>query len=186
MPCAHMKSGAGTLPRSFNKDQTTGRNGVLSFLKNIFSSPSAPVPPVDDPDFGAIRFDGPEGGVGIWQMDSAWIVPEANAEVICASIPGDGNGPFPEARAFLLAKKASLSEIWADANAPLESLRKKWRPDTLGKPLSDVLKLSSIGLDEPMTSPPTWDVSFESRQGQWVSFTLVYSGSSLVTSRCDT
>jgi hypothetical protein len=160
---------------------------MLTFIKKLFSKPS-PVLAMQDPDFGRITFFANEAdeSKGIWQMDVDWKLPNAFAEVGCSSIPGTPSGPYLEARLFLLGKRDSLLEVWGQVAEHLEKVRAKWRQDTGTRPLKEVFYLSSLGLDEPITNPPSWDVSFEPREGFWVFATFQFQGNVIVGTTCDT
>ena len=142
---------------------------------------------MDDPDFGRIQFDAiGESEFGMWQMDDDWEIPEAWAKVACCSIPGDKSGPYPEARSFLISKRHSLNDVWRIVELHLEAMRAKWRPDTGSTPLTEVFYLSALSMDHPFTSPPTWEVSFEPRDGFWIFASFQFQGDTFIDSSCDT
>jgi hypothetical protein len=160
---------------------------MLRFLKKLFSA-SAPVPQLHDPDFGSIAFfpSHRDGSTGIWQMDDKWDLPHAFANVGCSSIPGNMAGPYPEARAFLLAKRNSLLAVWEQVVPHLEKIRAEWRPESRNRPLKDVFYLSSLAMDEPITDPPGWEVSFQPRDGRWIFASIQLTGDMVTGTTCDT
>lgn len=123
--------------------------------------------------------------MGIWQMHDTWELPEAHAKVGCNSIPGTKDGPYPEAREFLLRKRALLSELWEPCRAILEQERTRWFPQRSGEPLHDCFVLTSLGLDEPITDPPNWSVGFESLGSRWIYVEIEFKGDEVVGHVCD-
>lgn len=158
---------------------------VWSFLRRLFASSRNPA--IDDPDFGSIEFYAPKerGPCGIWQMQGDWDIPSAFARVSCSSIPGDSRGPFAVARAFLLSKRDALLDVWDKASPALEEIRAQWRPDTAGRPLKEVFVLTSLALEEPITDPPVWEVSFEPRDGAWIFASVCFEGDAVIATSCD-
>ncbi len=158
---------------------------------NIFKKliPKKPeVLSLNDPDFGHITFYESDSNpaIGIWQMHDDWEIPKDFASVCCSSIPGTTSGPDDEARAFLLSKKASLQTVWSLVADRLEVIRGKWRPDTGQQDLRQVFRLTSLSLDEPMTDPPNWEVSFEPVDGQWIFASIQLSGDNITGETVDT
>ncbi len=158
---------------------------------NIFKKliPKKPeVISMNDRDFGQITFVQSDSApaVGIWQMNENWEMPEDSASVGCSSIPGTADGPDDEARAFLLTKKASLQAVWGLVAERLETLRGKWRPDTGQQDLRQVFRLTSLSLDEPITDPPNWEVSFEPVDGKWIFASIQLSGDTITGDTVDT
>ena len=158
---------------------------------NIFKKliPKKPeVISLNDSDFGHITFDQSDSdpAIGIWQMNENWEMPEDCASVGCSSIPGTTSGPDDNARAFLLSKKASLQAVWSLVADRLETIRAKWRPYTGQQDLRQVFRLTSLSLDEPMTDPPNWEVSFEPVDGTWIFASIQLSGDNITGDTVDT
>ena len=163
---------------------------MFEFIKKFFgSSKRAAVVALDDADFGRLTFfEGPpRASTGIWQTNESLDLPEVFAKFGSSSIPGTAAGPFPESRAFLLEKRASLLALWEQASPHLEKMRQTWRADTGARDLKEVFVLSDVALDEPITgSSPNWEVSFETREGLWICVHLQFKGSLFVGASCDT
>jgi hypothetical protein len=163
---------------------------VFELIKKFFgSSKRAAVVALDDADFGRLTFfEDPSGtSTGIWQTHDRLDLPEAFAKVGSSSIPGTAAGPFPESRAFLLEKRASLLALWEQASPYLEEMRQKWRADTGARDLQEVFVLSDVALHKQITgSAPNWEVSFETREGLWICAHLQFKGSVFVDASCDT
>jgi hypothetical protein len=140
-----------------------------------------------DPDFGRISFDADGRGAprGIWQMHDDWPSARPSEKLSCNSIPGTVDGPDPEARGFLLAKKGATADLWIRCAPTLEEVRERWPRLEKSGPLESTFCLSSVGLDEPITDPPRWSVGFES-YGFWVYVEISFVGEKVVGYVCDT
>jgi hypothetical protein len=158
-----------------------------NWLQRLFGARSK-VLTLEDHDFGHISFDEhPQGsGVGIWQMHDDWELPNASAKLGCNSIPGGREGPYPEARAFLLAKKSRAAELWGICEDVLQEIRDKRFPSRKGEPLRQVFVMTSLGLDEPITDPACWSVGFESQDPHWVYVEVALRGDEVTGHVCDT
>jgi hypothetical protein len=160
---------------------------MWKWLGRLFGA-QEPVVPVADPDFGEISFfpSAPEGRVGIWQMHDAWDHRAEFAKVLCSSIPGTMEGPYPEARDFLLRKKGEIPGLWTLCAAELERARSRWPRLPGNVPLTECFVLTSLSLDEPMTQPPAWSVGFESLGSFWVHVDVQLVGDQVTGHSCDT
>jgi hypothetical protein len=119
---------------------------------NLFKK-RIPVLKMDDPDFGPITFDSGKGAVvGVWQMDGDWNMPADNAKLGCSSIPGDKNGPFLEARTFLLQIKSDANRIWQLSEVILKNQLRKWRIADQIDDVKDYVYWSSLSLDGPIAT----------------------------------
>jgi hypothetical protein len=49
-----------------------------------------------------------------------------------------------------------------------------------------VFRLTSLSLDEPMTDPPSWEVSFEPVEGKWIFASIQLSGDNITGDTVDT
>jgi hypothetical protein len=166
---------------------------MFNIFKKLFPVKPKEIEEIDeiipnDPDFGYISFfeSNSNPAVGIWQMHENWEMPEDCASVGCSSIPGTIGGPDPNARAFLLSKKASLQVVWNLVADRLEMIRCKWRPDTGQQDLRQVFRLTSLSLDEPITDPPNWEVAFEPVDGKWIFARIQLSGDNITGHGVDT
>ena len=115
-----------------------------------------------------------------WPPGTPW------AGISCSSIPGSLSGPFPASRAFLLAKRADVSSLWALCTAPLQQVRQKWPRLAGDAPLPAVFALTSLGVDATDGDRTTWSVGFESRGAFWVYVTVDFVGTSAIGHSCDT
>jgi hypothetical protein len=142
----------------------------------------------EDDDFGRISFvpDTDDSQIGIWQMHDDWDHPNEFARVGCCSIPGTPDGPDSEARRFLLGKRKELAALWTLCADVLEGERTRWPPLRAKGPLTGSFVLTSIGLDEPITDPPTWSVGFESKGKFWVYVEVHLTGDKITSHSCDT
>jgi hypothetical protein len=141
-----------------------------------------------DPDFGLIRYvEASDDEEGFWQMDDDWDLPEEKAKVSCCVIPGDINGPFVEARQFLLLKKENLSKLWLLCEDELHEQIKVWYPNDIGRPPQDIFFIASLALDGVKQNSNGWEVSFESRDDfRWTFMSFQFQGNELVSGSVDT
>jgi hypothetical protein len=159
---------------------------VLEWMKRLFSRGYPPT--IIDPDFGKISFESEsdDHSRGYWQMHDDWDLGEGAHEVGCNSIPGNGTGPSEAARRFLLAKKASIEEIWRLCTPTLEEERRRWKGIPTEGALRAVYRLSSIGLDEPITATPTWSAGFETTGDFWCYMECQIEGNRVLGHHTDT
>lgn len=128
---------------------------------------------MDHPSFGRIAFFPGRDSAGIWQMHDPWPSTTPGERLSCGSIPGTADGPFAEAERFLLQKREDTEQVWQLCAGALEDARKRWRTQPSEGPLREAFVLTSLGLEAPITHPPTWEVGFEDRDGRivvWVTF----------------
>jgi hypothetical protein len=119
-------------------------------------------------------------------MHDPWDHPAEYAKVACSSVPGTVNGPDPEARRFLLTKRANLGALWSLCAAELEKARTRWLRLPAAIPLTKCFVLASLGLDEPIADPPVWSVGFESVGSFWLYVEVTLAGDVVTGSTCDT
>jgi hypothetical protein len=108
------------------------------------------------------------------------------SEVSCNSIPGSKLGPSQEARQFLLEKRNQIGAVWGLCATELQNVRAEWPKLPQEGPLSNHFKLTALGLDEPISSPPGWSVCFESVGGFWVYIEFQLEGNRITGHHCDT
>ncbi len=160
---------------------------MFDWIRRLFDSPD-PMPRLVDPDFGEMSFFPSSRGsdVGIWQMHGTWLDTAGFAKVGCSGIPGTSDGPFPEARAFLLQKRRELPAIWGLCSVSLEQARARWPSFPRDSLLHECFLLTSLSMDQPMTTPPSWNVGFESTGKFWVYVDVRVLGAAVVGYSCDT
>ena len=137
-----------------------------------------------DPDFGSITYDGEDSG--IWQTDAKIPVPELRAQYGFSAIPGDVDGPYPWARAFLLQKRQALSRLWELCTPALEQICDRWSAKGLRRPVLQQFVLTSISMSEDFQSSGQWDVGFESEGDFWLYAEVHLVGDRVEGHTCDT
>jgi hypothetical protein len=167
---------------------------MFDFLKNFFKSPNleelASTPGsgvIKDPDFGFISYELPykTGGEGFWQMYNDWDHPESNAKIGCSAIPGDENGPFKEARQFLLSKRNDLDALWDLCCDELIKIIAVWYPEEKGRDPKEVYYLSSLSMEN--SNSDEWEVSFEAKDDYfWTFISFQIKGNTIIGNTTDT
>ena len=157
----------------------------MSWLRSIFGSKgSGSAPKMVDPDFGPITYDGEASG--IWQSDNGTQDEELRARYGFSAIPGDGNGPYPWARAFLLQKRQELPRLWELCTPTLEQVCDRWSAKGLRRPVLQQFVLTSISMREDFQSSGGWEVGFESEGDFWVYVEVRLVGNRVEGHTCDT
>ncbi|MFH2045297.1 MAG: hypothetical protein ABIK92_09135 [Pseudomonadota bacterium] len=138
-----------------------------------------------DPKFGEITYDGEE--TGIWQTDHDIDIPEHKARLGFSSIPGTPEGPYPEAKKFLLSKKHDLEKIWNSCEETLRVVCKERKYLDPELPVRDQFELTGLSLDHEhwKNDPKHWEVCFEptTKASLWVFIGFV--GDEIEYQTCD-
>ena len=142
-------------------------------------------PRLEDQDFGLLRFmyisSVPERSY--WEAE--WNFPPVG---YCVSIglPGDIEGPSPESRAFFLSRVSHFDHIISLVRPRLESVCRQW----LGRPLASNLwsdvRLTGFGVQDPVFTPVSWEISFETTGQKWLGITIPFVGESAQEAVVDT
>jgi hypothetical protein len=163
---------------------------MLGWLKRALGAGPLPskVIKTTDPDFGPISFfpSTPGATSGFWQMHDNWDLGGEFSEVSCNSIPGSTVGPSEEARRFFLEKRNRIRAVWGLCATELQNVRGQWPKLLQEGPLSSHFKLTALGLDEPISSPPRWSVGFETLGDFWVYIEFQLEGDRITGHHCDT
>ena len=155
----------------------------MKWLKSIFAGRPS-VPSLQDSDFGRISYDG--GDTGIWQTHDDIEIPENHAKLGFSSIPGTRDGPYPEARQFLLAKRKDLDSIWTKCEPTLLEVCTRWAFKGLRPPVRQQFQLTSLSMDEPIETPIKWSVGFESTGDFWTYVDITMEADAITGHSCDT
>lgn len=168
---------------------------MFNLFKIFFSTPSleelSKIPGsgvVDDKDFGLIRFVEAAGeeDEGFWQMEHDWELPAYNAKIGCCEIPGDINGPFDEARSFLLSKKENIDALWKLCEGELRKNIAQWYPKDIAKNSEDIFFLSSLAMDSDSDNKG-WEISFEAKdEYKWTFMSFQLEGDKIIGGTVDT
>lgn len=132
---------------------------------------SQPTPQLPDPDFGLLTFwrNAPDSAGSFWE--GHWLNPAAEA-VIHIALPGPFSGPLPEARAFALqfANSVRLNAVIQMARPQIEPIFLNFTERALAADLDADLKLAGISLDDVLTTPVSWELSFQVRDDSDLTF----------------
>ncbi len=154
--------------------------GFLHNLKLQFLPPR-----INDPDFGSLLFmfipNAPERSY--WECE--WMFPKSGTE-ISIGLPGDENGPSPEARQFFLGLPGRFEEILAAARPQLQQVFREWLQQDLPQDIFTVVKLAGFGLEDAKQHPLHWDISFETTGDKWLGIVIPFVGDTATAATVDT
>lgn len=138
-----------------------------------------------DPDFGKITYDGED--TGIWQSDDDIQMPEHKASLGFSSIPGTQEGPYPEAKKFLLSKKNDLDNIWNLCEETLRGVCKERKHLDPELPIRDQFQLTGLSLDHEhwKEDPKHWEVCFEPTTNARIWVFIGFVGDEIEYQTCD-
>ena len=120
-----------------------------------------------DRDFEILRFIYISRGVcrSYWECD--WKFP-GTGTVIAISLPGDEDGPTPQARQFYLGLAARFGEILEILRPELKKVFREWIHSELPSDTFSQLELSGFDLEDPGGDPRRWNVSFNGRDRRYL------------------
>jgi len=101
-------------------------------------------------------------------------------------LPGDENGPLPEARQFYLSLPGRFETILAAARPELEDVFRTWLKQDLPENIFTVVKLAGFGLEGTKHYPFHWSISFETIGDMWLGIEIPFIGETAQQATVDT
>jgi hypothetical protein len=108
-----------------------------------------------------------------WEAE--WMFPPVGYQVSIA-LDGDKCGPAREVRAFYLSRVGCFERTIALVRPRLDAVFRQWLGRSLAEDLWADVKLAGFWVEDPEATAVSWDVSFETFGGRWLSITIPMIG----------